>query len=196
MAPLNLRGRAALLHNWDNYQLAEMADVQEMFRQVLKSNVCPSNGIIERKFRMRFPDSNYQLLFNNQFNYPFLPHPPLGHMIESPLCDRDYKNYHKYYPTSVHEPGCEGWGDESDHYFVVEDMLKLDPEQILWLKENAPSKSHVEAYRRKLGEWFFNNGTTFGQTLDFVLNERGVDLGEFWGALEDDELGVASIVPD
>ena len=190
MAPQNLLGRAALLHNWSNADLAEIADVQEMLRQVVKSNVCPSNGTIERKFRTRFPDSSYQLLFNNQFNYPFPP-TSRGNQCVNMDTNRQYKHYQKYNPTSMHEPGCEGWGDESDHYFVVEDMLKLNPEQILWLKENAPSKSQVEAYRKGLGDWFFNNGTTFGQTLDFVLNERGVELEGFWGALEDDKIGIA-----
>ena len=192
MTPLNLQTRSALLRNWSNCQLAEIADVQALCRQVLKSNVCPSNRTIERKFHKRFPDSKHQLLFNSHFNYPFLPRSQSQDMVESRRCNGGLKHYYKYTPTTLHEPGCEGWGDEVEHHFVVEDMLKLDPEQILWLKENAPSKSQVEAYRWKIGEWFFNNGTTFAQTLDFVLNERGVDRDELWQALERDELGIAS----
>ena len=57
-------------------------------------------------------------------------------------------------------------------------MLKLDPEQIMWLKENAPFKGMVESYVKGLGEWFENNGETFGQTLDWVMQERGEDVDE------------------
>jgi hypothetical protein len=70
-------------------------------------------------------------------------------------------------------------------------MLKLDPEQIMWLKENAPLKGMVEGYVRSLGDWFENNGETWVPTLEWVLNQRGEDVGEFMGAIADGELGVA-----
>lgn len=98
---------------------------------------------------------------------------------------------------SSHEVGAEGWGDDIPHYYVVEDYLKLDPEQILWLKEHAPLKGMVEAYVRTLGEnsdgsnWFTNNGETWVQTLEWVLDERGEDIGEFMGAIADGGLGIA-----
>ncbi len=68
-------------------------------------------------------------------------------------------------------------------------MLKLDPAQILWLRQNTFSKGQVEAFVKGLGDWFENNGETFGQTLEFVVGERGglVELRE--GILEG-ELGV------
>ena len=70
-------------------------------------------------------------------------------------------------------------------------MLKLDPEQIMWLKENAPLKGQVEMYVKGLGDWFENNGETWGQTLEWVLDERGEDAREILGAVADGDLGVA-----
>lgn len=88
--------------------------------------------------------------------------------------------------------GAEGWGDDIPHYYVIEDMLKLCPDQILWLKENAPLKGMVESYVRSLGDyWFENNGETWGQTLEWVLDERGEDAGEFREAIGQGELGIA-----
>ena len=69
-------------------------------------------------------------------------------------------------------------------------MLKLDPGQIMWLKENAPLKGMVEAYVKGLGEWFENNGETFGQTLDWVLSARGLDEDDFREAILEEEMGV------
>ena len=96
----------------------------------------------------------------------------------------------KYVATTWHEPGSEGWGDETSHYYVVQDMLKLDPGQILWLRENAPVKGMVEAYIRNLGDWFEENGETFGQTMEFVMGERGEDIAELKLAIQDKVLGI------
>ncbi|OAT10182.1 F-box domain-containing protein [Blastomyces gilchristii SLH14081] len=95
-------------------------------------------------------------------------------------------------PDLYHEPGTEGWGDQIHHYYVVEDMMKLDPSQVLWLRENAPLKGQVESYVRSMGDWFDNNGETFGQTLEWVMNERGGDYMELHFSIVDGEVGIAT----
>jgi hypothetical protein len=42
-------------------------------------------------------------------------------------------------------------------------------------------------------DWFTNNGETWVQTLEFVLDERGEDVGDFMGAIAEGEAGVAVI---
>ena len=76
-----------------------------------------------------------------------------------------------------------------EHYYVVEDMLKLHPGQLLELYEfvvngkgllplldgaiSQNSKVAVKAFVAGLGEWFENNGETLGETIKFVVSERG-----------------------
>lgn len=91
-----------------------------------------------------------------------------------------------------HDPGQEGWGDEIPHYYVVQDMLKLDPGQVLWLRDHAPLKEDVELYIHSLGDWFRNNGETFVDTLLWVMNERGEDAQELKIAIEDCEMGIVA----
>ncbi len=72
----------------------------------------------------------------------------------------------------------EGWGDEIAHYYVVEDMLKLNPEQLLYLYETVTGfdgrKRTVESFVARLGSgWFANNGQTLVETVDWVVGERG-----------------------
>lgn len=203
-----LQKRAALLHNWNTWELAEIADIHATIREVVHTNICPSNGTIARKFKKRYPDTDHSLLFNIHLNYP----PPIN-----PQANNNNNPFAVYYHTSstlsshfnntpsytsryastkysLHpsrEVGAEGWGDDIPHYYVIEDMLKLDPEQILWLKENCPLKGMVEGYVSSLGPWFENNGETWVQTLEWVLDERGEDVGVFMGGIEDGELGVA-----
>ncbi|KAJ9642824.1 hypothetical protein H2199_004345 [Coniosporium tulheliwenetii] len=197
MNHLILHERAQLLHNWSTTELAEIADVHLVLREVIRSNVCPSNGTIARKFKKRYPDHDgSQLLFNIHLNYPppvsYNPFaaPALSSLYHNSPALADRFSYSKFQATAYHEPGAEGWGDDISQYYVVEDMMKLDPEQILWLKENAPLKGQVEQYVKGLGDWFENNGDTWGQTLVEVLGERGRCWGGA-GGIADGGMGVA-----
>lgn len=185
--------RAELLHNWSTAELAEMEDVRQIIRDVLQNHVCPSNGTIQRKFRKRFPETDQQLMFNIHLNYP--PSPPAPSQFQQQFyavhqTSPSNKYCSKYAATAQHELGAEGWGDEIPHYYVVEDMLKLDPGQILWLRDNAPLKGQVETFVRGLGEWFENNGETLAPTLEWVVKERGGDVEEMREGIEENELGV------
>jgi len=186
-----IQERAELLHNWNLAELAEIEDVREVLRDVLQNHICPSNGTIQRKFRKRFLETDQQLLFNIHLNYPPPPSAFQTHFHTTHQVTAANKFVTKYQPTAYHEPGAEGWGDEIPHYYVVEDMLKLNPGQIIWLRENAPLKGMVEAFVRGLGEWFENNGETFGQTLDWVIVERGGNVGELRDSIQERDVGVA-----
>ncbi|KAI9792326.1 MAG: hypothetical protein M1816_002551 [Peltula sp. TS41687] len=191
--------RAELLHNWPMAELAEMEDVRAVIREVVERHICPSNGTVQRKFRKRFPggaeQQHQQLMFNIHLNYPPPPQTMMlfqqhFHATHHHVTTGNNKYFAKYMPTGQHEPGAEGWGDEIPHYYVVEDMLKLDPGQIMWLRENAPLKGQVEMFVRGLGEWFENNGETFGQTLDWVLRDRGTELQLMKQGIEREEMGI------
>ena len=110
---------------------------------------------------------------------------------------------HNGYGTAV-----EGWGDEIAHYYVVEDMMKLDPGQLMYLYEqirghlgesthyNAgwSSKGLVESFVAGLdgpASWFENNGETLAETVGFVVGERGGDGGELREGVEEEWAGVA-----
>ena len=78
------------------------------------------------------------------------------------------------------------WGDEIDRYYLVQDLLKLDPEQLIWLEENP---SFTFGFIQNMGDWFQNNGETLSQTLNMVLLARGdEDLLE---GLENGDHGIA-----
>lgn len=197
--------RAELLHNWSTVELAEMEDARLVIREVVQNHICPSNGTIQRKFRKRYPENTPMLAFNIHLNYA--PGPATtwasteGEWDGLGRCNshtrllgestRSNRYATKFRTDLYHEPGAEGWGDEINHYYVVEDMLKLNPAQILWLREHAPFKGQVLQFVWGLGEWFENNGETFGQTVDFVLAQRDEMVADFRGAIEDRELGVA-----
>lgn len=217
LAPPTVRERAELLHNWSTLELAEIEDARLVVRDVVQNHICPSNSTIQRKFHKRYPDHQNPLLFNVHLpplTYSHLaaptrepcspPEPDSDPFFNaSPSVNRDNhpvnhivepanKYATKFRLDLYHEPGLEGWGDDIPHYYVVEDMLKLDPGQVLWLRENAQLKEQVERYIRSLGDWFDNNGETLGQTVEWVLAERGEDKADFRDSIADGELGVAT----
>ncbi len=191
-----VQARLRLLHRFSTAELADMADVHAVLRAVVRSDVCPDNGTIARRVVKRFPEpeSRPQLLFNVNFlmNCGHAQQPDAAH----------YLSHHahvaakwKYLPSARHEPGAEGWGDAIQHYYVVEDMLKLDPAQILWLRDNAPLKAQVEAFVKGLGaEWFEDNGETWVHALESVLVQRGTSVGELWEEIEEGRAGVARVL--
>ncbi|KAK4569832.1 hypothetical protein LTR86_002801 [Recurvomyces mirabilis] len=212
-----LAERAALLHNYPTVELAEMYDVQLVLRDVVANNICPSNGRIRQKFQKRYPDSSHQLLFNIHLNYPAPASTWCSTAADNAWLNPtmlQYSKHHHHQPQSTpsngfhnrllpsrhHEPGAEGWGDDINHYYVVEDMMKLDPGQILLLKEKYFLKGHVEAFVRLEvdgGEgWFVDNGETFSETLWSVLRQRHMDdvdggVEGLKREVEDGVLGVA-----
>jgi F-box-like len=211
--------RAQLLHNWSTWELAEIEDVRMVIQDVVQNHICPSNGSIQRKFHKRYPENTNPLSFNIHLNYrPERSNLSPGSYFglpdnNNPNSDLPFHNhYHNNYASSClaklssttfaaklrsdlfHDPGEEGWGDEIPHYYIVQDMLKLDPAQVLWLRDHAPLKEHVESYVHSLGDWFRNNGETFVDTLLWVMKERGEDPEELKIAIEDCEMGIAALV--
>jgi len=109
----------------------------------------------------------------------------------------------------------EGWGDEISQYYVVEDMLKCHPGQLMLLLRAVTGgdevgfggdgcgrvgfvcvgvgggRAAVEQFVAGLGEWFENNGETMGETVGFVVGERGGDVGALREGVEEGWEGIA-----
>ncbi|CAD6582138.1 MAG: hypothetical protein ASARMPREDX12_004248 [Alectoria sarmentosa] len=197
LQPQVVRTRAQVLRPWPAEQLAEMLDLHAIFRAVLHSHICPSNGTVVRRHKQRFPDDPFPLVsatkvarLNNDpladFHQAFFHSTPHVSRLSTT------KNHSQYGAT------VEGWGDEITQYYVVEDMLKFDPGQLMHLYKSLTGqagsdaeltafnsfgsrKATVEHFVAGQGDWFENNGETLVETICFVVGERGGDgreLGE------------------
>lgn len=204
LSPQTIRSRAALLRPWPSHQLAEILDLHTIFRQLLHSHICPSNGTVIRRHKHRYPDDPFPLvsitapgtyrrqhMLFHQTNFHCTPH--MSNLLPSK------------YRSNQHGTSIEGWGDEIAHYYVVEDMLKLGPGQLMYLFETitishgsaaaynagCSSKGLVESYVAGLGDWFENNGETISETVGFVVGERGRDVCDLKNAIEEGREGIA-----
>lgn len=206
LSPPIVRFRAALLRPWPAQQFAEVLDLHAIFRHVLQSKICPSNGTVLRRHKQRHPEDPFPLVsvtapgkyaqqhahFQSTSSHST---PPNSNLLSS----RHHKNL---YGLAV-----EGWGDEIAHYYVVEDMLKLDPGQLMYLyhsvtfeiangglyNSTCSPKGLVECFVLGLGDWFENNGETLLETMGFVIQERGGDMGELKDFVEEGWEGIALV---
>lgn len=181
-----------------------MLDLNGIFRDVVETHICPSNALVMRRHKARFPDDPYPMRLQAS------PH-SLGlqqayfhttHQVSKLLARSRQDSY-----------GFEGWGDEIAHYYVLEDMLKLDPGQLMWLFNElmgstganetnnaylvngscAGGKTIVERFVANLGvEWFENNGETFVETAELVVGDRGEELEGLREKIEGEVKGIMS----
>lgn len=201
LSPPIIGTRAALLRPWSTTQLAEMIDLHFIFRGVLESCICPSNSQVLRHHRARYLDySSAPALRFVQSGFATVQMARAKQVLAQDIFHRPVHVMSIYdYPADVRL----GWGDEISNYYVIEDMLKLDPGQLLFLYEMvtggsltassgvwylnhnyqssagmAEQHGVVEAFVGGLGEWFENNGSTLAQTTEWVLEGRGEDFTE------------------
>ena len=206
--PQVIRIRASLLRPWPSKELAEMMDLYAIFRQVLLSQVCPSNGTVLRRHQQRHPDDYTPIVITTGFakardecdgNQP-------GYFHSTPRASGRLaaKGYGRRYGA------VKGWGDEITQYYVVEDMLKVHPGQLMHLFECAMdlvnsndgvcvnhgqlgrSKGTVEQFVAGLGDWFENNGETLVETMGFVVADRGGHMAALKQCVEEGLDGVTS----
>lgn len=169
--------RTHLLHNWSTKELIEIDHFQAIMRALISTEICPSNSLVQE---MGTGSGDY-LPISHKMQKFSLASQDLFHNGISQLYMDEQK---------VSRPDMrQGWGDPVTHYYVVEDMLKLDPGVILWLRDHS-NKWQVEGYLDSLGEWFYNNGDTFSETLTCVLERRGLDPDDkensFLGVIQGD----------
>lgn len=106
--------RTRLVQCWNTLELAEVMDMQRVFRRVLAHNVCPINAKVQRKVQQRYGDQYaMNLLFNTTGTmqpsgalHGMLPgvthhqHRPLSH------------HRSRYMMSARHDPALEGFGDD------------------------------------------------------------------------------------
>lgn len=197
-SPPIIRSRAALLRPWPTSQLAELLDLHAIFREVLTSQICPSNGTVLRRHRAQFPDAPAPTLIHARLSslhhhhrreqqQEHGLHSPRDALLWSP--EHFYHSSHHKHTHHHDDNAAESWGDEIAQYYIVEDMLKLNPDQLLQLYEhvattNGRGRGVVERFVAGfvmggscgLGGaegWFENNGETLVETVDWVVGSRG-----------------------
>lgn len=167
-----------MLHAWSTVELDEIQDLQGIMRKVVELRICPSTSTVLRHHKDRYGEDNLATL-----NYYLGGRTKLFRTM--PQQQWEY---------------WEAWGDDMDQYYVVEDMLKLHPGQIMKLYNfvnrsskgpasldgvpaTGSNKLDVERYIARLGEWFESNGQTLGETIKRVLGERGEEETDGVGAI-------------
>jgi len=175
--------KSRLVRNWSTEEIAEIEDFRNVMRTVLQS-ACDSNDMLHYEFLPSYLRPCHQntnastILFHSSQD---------GHRTpETRTQNARYMNH----PMSLN-----AWGSEMSQvgqYYVLEDLMKLDPEEVMWIHENVRLDCHLQTHLQTLGkgEWFENNGETFGQTIEKVLSDRGEDVHDVRKRIAQQALGI------
>ena len=181
LQPNKMTQRCRLLRTWSTEELAEIEDFRCIMRSVLEST------ILYWDLEPAFPGRHIQ----QQGVFSLLSRP---HMNSA---TRRFKNvFHTSCDDTafVHQGliGRHGWIDDVAKFYVLEDLMKLDPEQVLWFREVACVDMYAANHIGPVGEdWFVNNGETFAEAFERVLADRGESPEEIRRLIELGDLGIA-----
>ena len=191
MHPHCVSERNELLRNWSTTDLAEIEDFREVMREVLHS-ICPSNGKVQRKQELQgIPQDR---LVGSMSMPSFHTSPSLTNHLFHTCYDDTYldERRSRHHNSLASCSSIGGWGDDISHYYLMEDLMKLNPAEVMWLLHNARVKWQIEEYLRCMGDWFDNNGETFGQTFDSIMVARGNDPDEIREHIARRSMGIVS----
>jgi hypothetical protein len=177
--------RCRLLRAWSTEELAEIEDFRNIMRSVLDSTILGHDDL-QWELGSAFPGQYHQ------------------RTGVSALASSAHLNFATTFKNAFHtssdcrgfihqdQADTHGWMDEITKFYILEDLMKLDPEQALWFREIVHLNMQVPDYIAPVGEeWFMNNGETFAETLEKVLSDRGENPEEIRSLIASGELGIA-----
>ena len=185
--PAGVQARCSLLRKWATPQLAEIQDLQGILRAAIASKICPSDANVRRYYRARFPN-----------DYVHLSQTLELHTVGIARQRQRYSQHHFSLPPLRNGKvlSLGGWGDDFTHYYVVTDMLKLNPSELLFLYHSAhdSANSSLSSYSAATASYGTNKRLAAGLDLydgtslppdDGVCGGAGVDkfvaeLGEWF----------------
>ena len=168
--------RCRLLRTWTTDELVELEDLRLTLEQLLASELCPADGKVQARwgrdgrvvhllegekshYSGRTGGNDVRDLFHSARDGP------LSQTADVPVPELRARHM-------------TGWGSDIENWYIVQAMLLLSPQEILWLYDHAVTKDDVERYvRDQLGDHcFMESGSTLFHDWVLVIHSRGVDV--------------------
>ena len=174
-----IHGRISWFGSLSDVQLAQMLDLFFFLRDRVESKICPSDRTICRRVRKRFPDYHPYI---DDWKDNVFPNPQLTDQIEQyyySLPSSHATNFgwaHRHRPTANYSPiESEGWGSRVSQRLYGEEVLALNPRQLLHLLDMTHDKGLYNLKYRvaaKVRDWVKEkaavNGTLVGSSVQLV----------------------------
>jgi hypothetical protein len=161
--PSSLDRRLTFMRSFSEDEIIEIAEIHEILHDVVRTEICPTNAQIQAKFSSYFPGQDL-LYFGSYTTHP--GRAVYGQPKIRPI-DALAKKWQK-----------EAWGAYDDQVASVSDIMKLEPDQLLFLKEELLEKRHrLEWLDAHLPEGWHGVQASCRRTMEVVMAERGVGLG-------------------
>jgi hypothetical protein len=164
--------RITFMRKFSDDELIEMAEVHDVFHEMVSYDLCPSNAMIQRHFSQGFPGQDI-LYFGTYETYPIASMQWTELQKKVSVLDLPLKW------------AGEAWGSFEDQCRTVERVLKLLPDELLHFRENLSGKVERSHYLKTFPETFSRNASTFRDAIDaltalrnyYVSTDHGIDGG-------------------
>jgi hypothetical protein len=162
--PCSSDRRTVFMRRFDDDEIAEITELNDILHDMIHNELCPSNAIIQQRYNQSFP-GQAPLYFGTYETYP--ANCGMDVLIRKVVLKRDL-------PTDLVG---EAWGTLELQEGVVRDILKLEPDQLLHFKEKLSNKAERVSYLALMPESFHQCPSTLRYAVESVMSERDYWMG-------------------
>jgi hypothetical protein len=156
--------RISYVRRFDDDEMMEIKELNDVFQSMLINDLCPSDAIIQRRYNEGFPGQP-PLYFGSYHTHP-------NDCFEGCFC-RTLVLRHDLPQAHV----AEAWGPRAAQDRTVRNVLKLEPDKLLYFKEQLNNRAERLAYLATLPESFHQYESTFRPVVENLMAER-----DYWMA--------------
>jgi len=183
--------RYQLLRSWSTDELHELEDLRYTLEKILAWEICPTDGEVYS----RFPSDSkpFHMSLQPRSFQPLVRGVPMFQDVFHSSRDKvSMVGQDKHSVQELRFQHMRGWGSDLENFYLIQAFLKLSPAEILWLLDNAVSKTDVETFveLQTHDPCFLESGSMLFHDWVTVLHARGVDVQQSREAIWDGKAGI------
>jgi len=157
--------RLTFVRQFSTDEIVEIGEMYDVLHEMVYNELCPSNAMIQKHYNQGFPGKDI-LYFGSYETYPLhaWEDGPRGAASKLPR-DMVY----------------EAWGSYETQFVKVQDIMKLRPDQLLYLRNQLHCKAERLAYLNNMPEMFHRRPASLRDALEAVMAERHMTLPIHYG---------------
>ncbi|KAI9744241.1 MAG: hypothetical protein M1818_002393 [Claussenomyces sp. TS43310] len=156
--------RLTFFRRYSDDHIIEISEVHDVFHEMLHNDICPSNAIMMARYAQAAPGQD-PLFFGTYETFRLTNGRRAERLLENVSVLDLPRNLAR-----------EAWGSRQAQKSIVLDLLKLTPDELLYLRDLGGKLSRIE-YLSQLDPLFHNSRATLKDALEAVFAERDLMLG-------------------
>ncbi len=160
--------RLDFLRQFSDDAITELTELNDVLQAMVSYDLCPSNAMVQMLYKEHFPEQG-PLYFGTYETYPrFYSY------------EADLRYYPDRYPSTKKVPRQdlplllvnEAWGSSEAQKTIVDEVMKLTPDQLLHFRENLANRAERLAYLNSMPQVLHGRQASLSNALEALCAER------------------------